>query len=153
MSEIEEHIIEQIRARRDAGRAKYGVSMERTDLTPAEWCQHAIEEALDHVIYLEKLRRALLSPVVGEIVRNSIIVDEVQRSFEANRLKKPKRRTPRPRTVADVMDARQSGPSGACCDRYADNKACDCIEIARRTGGTGCNICTNDNCDNPNGKH
>lgn len=53
-NEIEERVITEIRKRRDVGRKKYGVSMERTDLTHKQWLQHAKEEALDFVIYLEK---------------------------------------------------------------------------------------------------
>jgi len=54
-TEIEERVIVEIRKRRDAGRAKYKVSMERTDLSRRQWLQHAKEEALDLAIYLEKL--------------------------------------------------------------------------------------------------
>lgn len=53
--EIEERVINEIRKRRDVGRAKYGTSMERTDLTRLQWLQHAKEECLDQAIYLEKL--------------------------------------------------------------------------------------------------
>jgi hypothetical protein len=53
--EIEERVINEIRKRRDAGRAKYKTTMERTDLTRKQWLQHAKEEALDLAIYLEKL--------------------------------------------------------------------------------------------------
>lgn len=52
---IEERVIRRILARRDIGRRKYGVGMERTDLTRAQWLRHAQEEALDLAIYLEKL--------------------------------------------------------------------------------------------------
>jgi len=52
--EIEESVIEKIRQRRDLGRAKYGTSMERTDLIQKQWLQHAQEEAMDLAIYLEK---------------------------------------------------------------------------------------------------
>lgn len=61
--EVEEAVCAQIRSRRDAGRAKYKTTMERTDLTPLQWLQHAQEEALDLAIYLEKLRRELLKKV------------------------------------------------------------------------------------------
>jgi hypothetical protein len=57
--EVEEAVIEEIRKRRDAGRKKYGTSMEREDLTIEQWTQHAKEEALDFAIYLEKLKREL----------------------------------------------------------------------------------------------
>jgi hypothetical protein len=53
--EIEEKVIAEIRKRRDVGRTKYGVSMERTDLDRRAWLQHAKEEALDLAIYLQKL--------------------------------------------------------------------------------------------------
>ena len=55
--EIEETVIEKIRSRRDAGRKKYGTTMERTDLSRAQWLQHAQEEALDLAIYLQRLMR------------------------------------------------------------------------------------------------
>lgn len=57
--EVEETVCAAIRARRDAGRKKYGTTMERGDLTPLQWLQHAQEEAMDFAIYLEKLRRVL----------------------------------------------------------------------------------------------
>lgn len=57
--EVEEAVIEKIRRRRDAGRAKYGTSMERDDLTVEQWTVHAMEEALDFAIYLEKLKREI----------------------------------------------------------------------------------------------
>lgn len=55
--ECEEAVIQKIRARRDAGRRKYGTSMERTDLTKLDWMRHAQEEAMDFAIYLERLIR------------------------------------------------------------------------------------------------
>jgi hypothetical protein len=54
-TEIEEAVINKIRARRDAGRKKYGVSMERDDLSHLDWLRHAQDEAADFCIYLEKL--------------------------------------------------------------------------------------------------
>lgn len=41
------------------GLKKYGVTTEREDLTPAQWAQHAIEEALDFANYLQALKRKL----------------------------------------------------------------------------------------------
>jgi hypothetical protein len=55
--EVEDQVIAEIRQRRDAGRKKYGTSMERDDLSVTDWIQHAKEEALDFAIYLEKLKR------------------------------------------------------------------------------------------------
>ena len=55
MSEYEERVIAEITNRAERGLNKYGVSMERGDLSVAEWLQHAKEEALDLSIYLERL--------------------------------------------------------------------------------------------------
>ncbi len=56
--ECEESVILKIQQRRDAGRQKYGKSMERTDLSELDWLRHAQEEAMDLAIYLEKLIQA-----------------------------------------------------------------------------------------------
>lgn len=55
MATIEERVVNKIRHRKKIGHSKYGVGMERVDLTPRDWMQHAQEEALDFAIYLEKL--------------------------------------------------------------------------------------------------
>lgn len=55
MSKIEDKVIKKILKRADLGLKKYGVTMEREDLSILEWLQHAQDESLDHVIYLEKL--------------------------------------------------------------------------------------------------
>jgi len=55
--EIEEAVIEEIRRRRELGRAKYKKSVEREDLGTLQWAQHALEESLDHSVYLKKFMR------------------------------------------------------------------------------------------------
>lgn len=55
VGECEENVISKLRLRRDAGRKKYGTSMERTDLQELDWLKHAQEEAMDLAIYLERL--------------------------------------------------------------------------------------------------
>ncbi len=57
--EVEEMVISQIRSRRDAGRKKYGTSMEREDLSLQQWLQHALEESLDFSIYIQKVIKIL----------------------------------------------------------------------------------------------
>jgi len=42
--------------RHERGLAKYKVTVDRTDLTPTQWCQHAIEEMLDGANYLVRLK-------------------------------------------------------------------------------------------------
>lgn len=55
--EVEEQVISAIRERREKGRRKYGTTMERNDLSPLQWAQHAQEEAMDLAIYLQRLKR------------------------------------------------------------------------------------------------
>jgi hypothetical protein len=56
---IEERVIKQIRERAELGLNKYGVTMERQDLTLLDWVQHAQEEAMDLAVYLEKIKEQL----------------------------------------------------------------------------------------------
>ncbi len=55
MSSIEEQVCFKILKRSDEGKNKYGVTMEREDLTKLEWLKHAQEEAMDLCVYLQKL--------------------------------------------------------------------------------------------------
>lgn len=55
MSRVEEKVIEKIRTRAEFGLNKYGVTMERDDLSYKEWLIHAQEEAMDLCSYLQRL--------------------------------------------------------------------------------------------------
>jgi hypothetical protein len=55
MSTIQEKVVQKLRDRAELGIMKYGLTMERDDLSPREWLQHAQEEALDLAVYLQKL--------------------------------------------------------------------------------------------------
>jgi hypothetical protein len=55
---IVESVREKLRSRAEVGHRKYGVTMERTDLTHRQWLVHAQEEAMDLAVYLEKLIQA-----------------------------------------------------------------------------------------------
>jgi hypothetical protein len=54
---IVEGVIDQFRTRAEQGKAKYGTTMDRNDLTPMQWIQHLQEELMDAVVYLEKIKR------------------------------------------------------------------------------------------------
>lgn len=43
------------------GVEKYGVTLDRTDLTTLDWIQHAQEELMDGILYLEKLKQTMRS--------------------------------------------------------------------------------------------
>jgi hypothetical protein len=53
---IVESVIEQFKQRSEVGINKYNTTLDRTDLTRLEWLQHAQEEAMDMILYLEKLK-------------------------------------------------------------------------------------------------
>ena len=47
--------IKDIENRRDVGFKKYGVTLDREDLSLKDWVQHAYEESLDKSLYLKKI--------------------------------------------------------------------------------------------------
>tara|TARA_B110001454_G_scaffold67796_1_gene66084 strand:+ start:70 stop:270 length:201 start_codon:yes stop_codon:yes gene_type:complete len=54
MSKIEENVCKKIMMRAKVGKRKYGVTMERDDLTLVEWMKHFSEELMDALVYIEK---------------------------------------------------------------------------------------------------
>lgn len=55
MSAIEDAVCLKIQQRAKFGLQKYGVTLERTDVTELQWLIHAQEEAMDLANYLEVL--------------------------------------------------------------------------------------------------
>jgi hypothetical protein len=51
-------IVNQFTKRAKVGMEKYGTNLDRTDLSTFDWIQHAQEELMDAILYLEKLKRA-----------------------------------------------------------------------------------------------
>lgn len=49
-------VIDAFKKRADFGKAKYGTTLDRTDLGFLDWVQHAQEELMDAILYLEKLK-------------------------------------------------------------------------------------------------
>lgn len=43
--------------RANFGQTKYGTNLDRTDLSTNDWIQHAQEELMDGILYLEKLKQ------------------------------------------------------------------------------------------------
>jgi len=39
------------------GKKKYGTDLDRTDLSTMQWIEHAQEELMDGILYLEKLKK------------------------------------------------------------------------------------------------
>lgn len=49
-----EAVVADFRSRSNRGIGKYGVTLDRRDLTLRDWLQHAYEESLDHSNYLKR---------------------------------------------------------------------------------------------------
>jgi hypothetical protein len=54
---IVESVVRKFQDRSLVGIKKYGVTLDRTDLGLADWIQHAQEELMDAILYLEKLKQ------------------------------------------------------------------------------------------------
>ena len=52
-----ESVIKQFRERSEVGIKKYNTTLDRDDLTYLDWINHAQQEAMDFVLYLEKLKQ------------------------------------------------------------------------------------------------
>jgi hypothetical protein len=50
-------IIDQFTQRSIAGKAKYGTDLDRKDLSLLEWIEHAKQEHMDAILYLEKIKQ------------------------------------------------------------------------------------------------
>jgi hypothetical protein len=59
MDSIVTAVIEKFKTRAAIGKAKYGTDLDRKDLSILEWIQHAQEEHMDAILYLEKLKKEL----------------------------------------------------------------------------------------------
>ena len=59
MSRIEDSVCADIQRRADAGFAKYGVTVERTDLDFDRWLQHLYEELLDAAVYIKRIKEEM----------------------------------------------------------------------------------------------
>lgn len=54
-------VVKKFLERSELGYKKYGTTLDRTDLKPHDWIQHAQEELMDGILYLEKLKREITS--------------------------------------------------------------------------------------------
>jgi hypothetical protein len=54
---VVQSVINKFKQRSEVGIKKYNTTLDREDLTKKDWIQHAQEEAMDLILYLEKLKR------------------------------------------------------------------------------------------------
>jgi len=57
LDSIVSSIINQFTTRSLVGKKKYGVDLDRDDLTLLEWIEHAKQEHMDAILYLEKIKQ------------------------------------------------------------------------------------------------
>jgi hypothetical protein len=63
MDSIVASIIKQFEERSTAGQKKYGTNLDRQDLSLLEWIEHAKQEHMDAILYLEKLKQQFIQEV------------------------------------------------------------------------------------------
>jgi hypothetical protein len=54
---IVESVINQFKERSEVGIKKYNTTLNREDLNYLDWINHAQQEAMDFILYLEKLKQ------------------------------------------------------------------------------------------------
>lgn len=63
MDSIVASIIKQFEDRSAVGKKKYGTDLDRQDLSLLEWVEHAKQEHMDAILYLEKLKQQFIQEV------------------------------------------------------------------------------------------
>ena len=63
MDSIVASIIKQFEDRSAVGKKKYGTDLDRQDLSLLDWIEHAKQEHMDAILYLEKLKQQFIQEV------------------------------------------------------------------------------------------
>jgi hypothetical protein len=78
-------VLSRFSERSQAGINKYNTTLERTDLSTLEWLTHAQEEAMDFVLYLERLkdeyRGSLLTKMVKQSEQDGLYEENVKQTM------------------------------------------------------------------------
>jgi hypothetical protein len=59
LDSVVKSVLKKFTDRAMVGKKKYGTDLDRTDLSVLDWIQHAQEEHMDAILYLEKLRQSI----------------------------------------------------------------------------------------------
>lgn len=57
LDSVVKSVIEKFISRAEMGKDKYGTDLDREDLKTLDWINHAQEELMDGILYLEKLKK------------------------------------------------------------------------------------------------
>jgi hypothetical protein len=63
MDSIVKSVIKQFEERSIKGKKKYGTDLDRQDLSLLDWIEHAKQEHMDAILYLEKLKQQFIQEV------------------------------------------------------------------------------------------
>ena len=78
-------VLSRFSERSQAGINKYKTTLERTDLDTLQWLTHAQEEAMDFVLYLERLkdeyRGSLLTKMVKQSEQDGLYEDKLKQTM------------------------------------------------------------------------
>lgn len=67
LDSIVQNVILKFTNRAEIGFEKYKKNMDRNDLTIIEWLEHSIEEKMDDIIYMQKIKIELLKKNISDI--------------------------------------------------------------------------------------
>jgi len=78
-------VLSRFSERSQVGINKYKTTLERTDLSTLEWLTHAQEEAMDFVLYLERLkdeyRGGLLTKMIKQSEQDGLYEENLKRTM------------------------------------------------------------------------
>jgi hypothetical protein len=83
--QVVESIVEQFRQRSRVGQAKYGTTLDRTDLKPLDWIQHAQEELMEAKKCLALFSLANICSIEQILDTEFCILKNSRRSCSLNR--------------------------------------------------------------------
>lgn len=64
-------VLSRFSERSQVGITKYNTTLERNDLSTLEWLTHAQEEAMDFVLYLERLKDEYRTGILSKMMKQS----------------------------------------------------------------------------------
>lgn len=56
---IVDAIVDQFISRSKVGKEKYGTDLDRKDLSLSDWLEHCIQEHMDSILYLKKIKQII----------------------------------------------------------------------------------------------
>ena len=74
LDSIVQNVILKFTNRAEIGFEKYKKNMDRNDLSIIQWIDHSIEEKMDDIIYMQKIKKEILKQNNNEIINKKFII-------------------------------------------------------------------------------